>query len=179
MKTRIWLVIIVFAAAAISIGCVKQSGDISIIYEFGIGNVYMKAMRVAPTGPSTTEIEKGTYDFKGSLSNGANTDASGPDSAAFPQYMYIRLMKMTPATGSLPGPDRATQTQDIRLKINQATGEIAQQKITFAKDMIIDPKKNEYIEIKTRVTGGSIKVGDHLWLTYWNDKLGGPHPDGR
>lgn len=30
-----------------------------------------------------------------------------------------------------------------------------------------------------RATGGSIKNGDHMWLTYWNDKIERPGPTGR
>ena len=179
MRERICVGIIALAIAVFATGCVELSGDHAIVFEFDLGGVYATVLKISPTTSSTIEIEKGDYFFKGSLSKSSSSNAAGPALEAFPQYMYIRLVKVTPSAGSASNRDRATQTQDIKLKINPKTGEIDQQAIWIAKDMIVDPLKKEYVLLKTRVTGGSIKAGDHLWLTYWNNKVGRPGAAGR
>jgi hypothetical protein len=181
MKQGRWLGVCVFAAISLLNACVMPSGDHAVVFEFDVtsGSPYATVLRISPTCPSKIEIEKGLYNFQDDLSKSSGSDSAGPVSEAFPQYLYFRLIRMTPAAGSPPGQDRATQTQDIRLKVNSTTGDIAKQQVTIAKDMILDPQKNEYILIKMRATGGSIKNGDHLWLTYWNDNVGRPGPTGR
>jgi hypothetical protein len=127
-------------------------------FESGITS---RVCNVDPSMPlgGTWEIQKGTHNFSGQINQpGTDTSLTGQSRPTLPSQLNILIQKKKKTTTSPDTISSAPKPQAITfsLQVDPSTGTINSQDIVVKKAMVIDPIKNEYLEIYVHFPEGYI-----------------------
>jgi hypothetical protein len=168
MKTKIPLILLVFAVALTFQGCFMNELGALVSLEFTVesGMIYPVFVVTPPAQlrGTTYEIPSGNYDVSGQV-NPPKTDAMG-DGFFCPSKITFLVKKQKSIADGSDDLKAKVQTITINLAVDPLTGVINEQTVAIKKAMIVDSAKNEFFDIYLKIEGGVLDRGTAIKLNF-------------